>query len=212
MMTTMEEKVIGYARVSTPQQAEGNGIPIQKDAMKRYCHTNQLELVHIYTDEGISSYKERPEFKKLMEKVLTDSNINGVIVSDLTRFGRSTSELLTETGRILQTNKRFISVKESLDFSTKVGRMLFGILAVIAEFERETIVERMQAGREWAKVHGTKSGKPMCHPEAPINWKNVKYLRSVGCSWSKIAIQENVTATTLTHRAEKEGLWKVKRK
>jgi len=211
MGSNMSEKIIGYVRVSTSQQTEGYGIPIQKDSIQKYCQAHQLELVHIYTDEGISSYKDRPEFKKTMEKVLNDSSISGVIVSDLTRFGRSTSELLTETGKIIQTNKKFISVKETLDFSTKVGRMLFGILSVIAEFERETIVERMQAGREWAKVHGTKSGKPMCHPEKPIDWNNVKYLRGVGCSWSKIAIQEGVTATTLTHRAEKEGMWKVKR-
>jgi len=204
------DKVIGYVRVSTLKQAkEGHSLDYQKESIVGYCAvpSRNLDLITpLYIDKGLSAYKERPKFDRMMERLLSEDDIKGVIVSDLTRFGRSTEDLLTQINLIDEKGKKFISVKDNIDLSTKTGRLILGVLALIADYERETILERMQAGKEWAKVHGTRSGKPMCRPKKEIDWERVKDLRKAGLSWNKTARQVGVSTPTLIKRAKEEGL------
>jgi len=203
----MNKNFIGYVRVSTKTQAKGTSIEYQKEQIQKYCKVHNLNLSKIYTDKGISAYKKRPQFEALIEKVLNDENIEGVIVNDLTRFGRSTADLLFQINRIDGNGKLFISIKDNIDISTKTGKLLLGLLSVIADYERETIRERMEAGKEYAKVHGTKSGKPMNRPLAEIDWDKVIELRSYGLSWRKTSKQVGVSCTTLIKRAREEGYY-----
>ena len=200
------EKMLGYARVSTLTQIEGHSLNYQKEAITKYCKANDYVLDKIYVDEGISAYKHRPKFEIMMNRLLNEDDINGVVVQDLTRFGRSTDDLLIQIKTIDKNGKKFISIKDSIDISTKTGRLMLTMLSAIADYEKETIQERMQAGKEYAKVHGTKSGKPMCRPKADINWEQVKELRELGLSWNKTAKQVGVSTPTLIKRAKEEGL------
>jgi len=200
----MSEKIVGYVRVSTPGQAERFGIPVQEESIKRYCKANDFELVHIYKDEGISAYKERPAYQKMLKRLM-EPDINGVVVNDLSRFGRSTSDLIVGVKNILDNNKKFISIKEQLDFSSKTGRLMFALLSAIAEFEAETIHERMIAGLEYAKIHGTKSGRPCHRPKIEINWIEVKKWRDMGLSWSTTAKVMGLKSQTLIKRAKNQN-------
>jgi len=143
----------------------------------------------------------------MTEKLLSDKTLDGVIVHDLTRFGRSTADLLFQINRLDGNGKLFISIKDNIDISTKTGKLLLGLLSVIADYERETIRERMDAGKEYAKVHGTRSGKPMNRPFAVIDWDKVMELRGYGLSWRKTAKQVGVSCTTLIKRAREEGYY-----
>ena len=147
----MSEKLIGYGRVSTKSQIEGNSLNYQKEAIQNYCKINKIELIKIYEDKGLSAYKERPSFQKALKQVRENNDIDGIIVYDLSRFGRSTIQLITTIAEIDQLNKKFISLKENIDISTKTGRLILTILSAIADYERDLIIERMTAGREWAE-------------------------------------------------------------
>jgi len=201
-------RVVGYARVSTLKQLDrGHGIDVQIDAIKRYCKLHGYQLVQIYKDEGVSGAARRPAFQKAMERVLGDDSVSGIVVYDLSRFGRSTEDVLINLQQLQKAGKFFASIRENIDLSTSTGKLLLTMLAAIAEFERETILERMRAGLEWAKIHGTKSGKPMHRPPKKIDWKRVRELRKYGISWSKIAQIIGVSHNTLLRHAREKGVY-----
>ena len=183
----MHKKLIGYVRVSTKSQIEGNSLDYQKEAIQNYCKVNKIELIKIYVDEGLSAYKERPSFQMALKQIRENKDIDGIIVYDLSRFGRSTIELISTIAEIDQLNKKFISLKENIDISTKTGRLLLTILSAIADYERDLIIERMTAGREWAELNGSKSGLPCHRPEKKIPWDKVKKWRKYNISFTKIA-------------------------
>ena len=202
-----KKRLVGYTRVSTTKQTKGYSIEYQKDSIERYCKVFDYDLIRIYKDEGLSAYKDRPAYENMLLKVFNDETIDGVIVDDLTRFGRSTIDLLVQIKRLSEAGKKFISIKDTIDISTKNGKLLLTMLSAIADYERETILERMEAGKERAKLEGTKSGKPMHRPKAEIDWDTVKDLRKVGLSWTKTAKQVGVSVPTLIKRAKEEGFY-----
>jgi len=199
--------VLGYVRVSTKKQIEGHSLAYQKQAIEKFCKFKDYNLIKIYEDKGISSYKDRKQHKKMMKRLLSDDSIDGVVVNDLTRFGRSTQDLLLQIHDIDKSNKKFISVKDNIDISTKTGRLMLKMLSAIADYEAETIRERMQAGREWAQEHGTKSGKPIGRPKADIDWIKVKELRKHNISWNKTSDVVGVSTPTLIKRAKSKGIF-----
>jgi len=199
-------KMIGYARVSTLVQTEGHSIEYQKEAIQKYCQLHDISLVKIYKDEGFSALKERPDFEKAMKRVLLDKEVDGIIVRDLTRFGRSTDDLRINVFKINDAGKKFISLKENIDISTSSGKLVLTILSAIADYEREIIIDRMQSGKDWAKIHGTKSGKPMCRPKKIIDFNIVRDRRSHGYSFNKIAQELKVSVPTLISRCKEENV------
>jgi len=109
----LTKSFIGYVRVSTKQQISGNSLSYQKEAIETYCKINNIALVKIYSDEGISAYKERPSFKACINQIRNNSTINGVVVNELSRFGRSTVELISLITEIDQLGKQFVSIKNA---------------------------------------------------------------------------------------------------
>jgi len=197
--------IVGYLRVSTIKQIEGHSLKIQKESIENYCKLHKHNLVRIYEDKGISAFKDRPQFDKMMRRVLTDDNVHGIIVHSFTRFGRSTINLLNQIRDISDAGKTFISVKENIDLSDKTGKLLIVLLSAIAEYEIDIIKERMEAGKEYARIHGTKSGKPMHRPRKTIDWEKVTYYRDRKLSWNTIAKLMGVTSPTLIKHAREKG-------
>lgn len=199
-------KYIGYARVSTLRQVKQHSLDVQRDAIKKYCEANKYHLVKIYEDKGISAYKERPEFDTMMYQLL-NGDYQGVIIHDLTRFGRSTIDLLTNISEIDKAGKKFISIRDGFDLTTKIGKLLLGLLSLIADFERQTLIERIEAGKERARQYGTKSGKPMHRPPKKIDWQKVKEYKALKLSWTATAKLLHITPTTLIKRAKEKGVY-----
>jgi DNA invertase Pin-like site-specific DNA recombinase len=81
----------------------------------------------------------------------------------------------------------FISHQEALDTSTPMGRAMFTIIAAMAELERSVIRDRVVAGLEYARQHGTKSRRAIGRPRLVFRRDQVKELRARGMSWHKIA-------------------------
>jgi len=193
--------VVAYTRVSTRKQR----LDVQREEIERFCRYKNLNIYRWYEDKGVSGVLHRPNWERCLNTAINNDNIAGVVVYDLTRAGRSTSELLTNIQRLRNANKMFISVKENIDTTTKEGRLLLNLLAAMAEFERETIKERMAAGREYAKKHGTKSGNPLHRPRRPIDWGEVRKLRRMGASWRFISRYVGMSVAQLIKRAREEA-------
>lgn len=139
---------IGYIRVSDFEQTEN----LQIDAL------NAAKCDVIYSDHGISGAKtERKGLSSLFAKLKKGDTL---VVWKLDRLGRSTIHLLLMLDELRKKGIDFVALTQGIDTTTAIGRMLFGQLAVFAEFEREQIRERTKAGMKAAKARGKHVGRP----------------------------------------------------
>lgn len=138
---------VGYVRISTKEQNTA-----RQDELMR-----NLEVEKVYTDRMSGKNMERPELQKMMDFV-REGDI--VIVESFSRFARNTKDLLDLTSTLKDKGVRFVSQKESIDTNTPAGKMMLTIFASLAEFERETILERQAEGIAIAKADGRMNGRP----------------------------------------------------
>ncbi len=137
-----------YIRVSTDaQREEGYSIDAQKEMLTAYCVSKGIKKYEYYIDGGFSgSNIDRPELKRLIEDV-KNSKINCVLVYKLDRLSRSQKDTLYLIEDVFNPhNVDFISLNESMDTSTPLGRLMLGILSAFAQLERENIRERTSMG------------------------------------------------------------------
>ncbi|WP_063552688.1 recombinase family protein [Burkholderia territorii] len=139
---------IGYARVSTDEQH----LDLQLAALTNYG------CVTIFSDQGISgACFDRPGLRDAL-KLATVGNT--LVVWRLDRLGRSLSHLITVVGNLGDAGVEFVSLTESIDTRSPVGRFTFHMIAALAEFERSLISERTRAGLASARERGSRPGRP----------------------------------------------------
>ncbi len=141
-------KVAIYARVSTQEQAvEGTSLEYQSDQLTKYCEAQGWGVVQQYVDPGHTGKDgDRPGLKRL----LVDAKLgmfSKVIVFKLDRLARKLRLMLELEEKLKDCGIGILSVKETIDTSTSIGRTVFQVLGLVAEWEREAIVERTTAGR-----------------------------------------------------------------
>lgn len=145
---------IGYVRVSDKDQTEA----LQLDALKAEGCTK------IYSDHGVSGGKVvRPALDEMMKEL---SHGDTLTVWKLDRLGRSTIHLLQILNDLQERGVAFHAITQGIDTRTAVGRMIYGQLAVFAEYERNLISERTKAGMAAAKARGVHVGRPRRHSNA----------------------------------------------
>src|ERR687893_767691 len=139
--------LIGYARVSTQDQT----LNLQKDALEKNGCSK------IFTDTASGAKAERIGLEEALEYVREGDTL---VVWRLDRLGRSLKHLI-ETISQLDTRKiGFKSLTENIDTTTSGGKLIFHIFGALAEFERDLIKERTQAGLEAARERGRRGGRP----------------------------------------------------
>jgi DNA invertase Pin-like site-specific DNA recombinase len=146
-----------YARVSTTEQEPEN----QLIELRAFAKVRGYEAIE-FVDKGFSGSLEadkRPAMANLM-KAAQRHQIKAVIVWDFSRFARSMKQLVLGLDQFRGWGVDFISYREGIDTSTSTGRMIFGMIASLAEFEREVIRERVIAGVKRAKSQGVVLGRP----------------------------------------------------
>ncbi len=139
-----------YIRVSTDAQAEeGYSIDAQKEQLSAYCVSKGIKNYKFYIDGGWSgSNINRPEIQKLINDV-NNNKISHVIVYKLDRLSRSQKDTLYLIEDVFNPhNVDFVSLNESMDTSTPMGRLMLGILSAFAQLERENIRLRTRMGME----------------------------------------------------------------
>jgi len=169
-----------YARVSTHA---GQNPEMQLAELREFCQRRGWQVAGEYVDLGISGAKEkRPQLDRLLincRKRLIDI----VVVYRYDRFARSLRQLVNALCEFDALGIQFLSLHEGVDTSTPNGRLVFGIFASIAEFERELIRERVRSGMAAARARGARIGRP----RKPVDAAKVAELRAQGASWRAIA-------------------------
>jgi DNA invertase Pin-like site-specific DNA recombinase len=139
--------LIGYARVSTGDQ----DLALQLDALKA------AGCARCFSDTASGSLTERPQLKRALEELRDGEDT--LVVWRLDRLGRSLRHLIELIGELERRQLGFRSLTEGIDTTTSSGRLVFHIFGAIAEFERQLIRERTQAGLKAARARGRLGGR-----------------------------------------------------
>jgi site-specific DNA recombinase len=155
------ERVALYMRVSSEEQRDRETIEIQREFLEQYCRLYGLEIVEVYADDGISGtvpLHERPAGRRLLEDA-REGRFTTVLVSKLDRLGRSLLVIVDAHDRLDAVGTTLRSGREPIDTSNPSGRLIFQMLASFAEYDRENIRERTQAGLHRAFRSGKYMGR-----------------------------------------------------
>jgi len=194
-------KLLGYVRVSTVKQSRQFSLSAQKESIQEYCKMKKHKLAAI-EEESRSAVGERPVFDETLNLVLENDNIDGLIIAKLDRMGRSVKDLADIGERLKEKGKQLISVHDNLDTSTANGRLLFNMLAAIAEYERELLLERTKEGRKRAQAEG----KLMHRPRKEIDLNELKSLYLQEVPIAQLARVFDVHKDTVRRRLDEMGL------
>ncbi len=178
-----------YARVSTKN---GQHPEMQLEELRAYCQRRACEIAGEYVDAGISGAKER---RPALDRLLADCRkrrVDAVVVYRYDRFARSLRQLVNALEEFRSLGVDFISLHEGVDTSTPNGRLVFGIFASIAEFERELIRDRVRSGLAAAKARGKRLGRP----RAAVDASRIAVLRAQGRSWAAISRETGISKGT----------------
>ena len=149
---------IGYARVSTDgQAADGVSLDAQRARIAEYCQFSSTKLVQTFTD-GLSGKRadNRPGLQKALQAVCQRKGV--LVIYSLSRLGRSTRDLIDLSDRIQRSGADLVSLTEQIDTTSAAGKMVFRMLAVLAEFERDLVSERTTAALAHQRTSGRKTG------------------------------------------------------
>jgi DNA invertase Pin-like site-specific DNA recombinase len=185
-----------YCRVSTVGKGQSNEMQIRE--LKEYVERRGWELAGEYLDCGISGSKERrPQLDKLMADA-GRRKFDCVLVYRYDRFARSLRHLVNALEEFRALGIDFVSLHEGVDTSTPNGRLVFGIFASIAEFERELIRDRVKSGLRNAVARGKKLGRP----RRTLDSSRIAALRARGYGWKKIAREMDCGVSTVLRVAQ----------
>lgn len=138
--------LIGYARVSTQDQT----LNLQTDALKR------IGCDKIFTDMTSGTRAERPGLQDAMDHLRAGDTL---VVWRLDRLGRTLKHLIATISDLNERGIGFKSLQENMDTTTSGGKLIFHIFGALAEFEREVIRERTNAGLQAARARGRFGGR-----------------------------------------------------
>ncbi|MEJ1815942.1 recombinase family protein [Clavibacter michiganensis] len=148
-------RLLGYTRVSTTSQ----DAQLQLDALVK----DGVQKRDVFADvtSGSRAAIERPGMKKLLEYAEDGDTI---VVWRIDRLGRSMLDVLSTVKLLRERGVQIRSISDGIDPATTSGRLMLGMLASLAEYERELIVERVNAGIAVARGNGTRFGRPLSDP------------------------------------------------
>jgi len=182
-----------YARVSmTGQDPE-----LQLRELREYVKQRGFVLHKEYVDRVTGDFAKRKKKRKqpdpAYQELMADVNkrlVDCVIVWKFDRFARSLTVLVNALDHFKKLGVEFISYTQSIDTTTALGRFFYNVIGSFAEFEKEMIVERVNAGLANARAKGVQLGRPEKDPSAA---RRIQTLREEGWSFRKIADREKLS-------------------
>jgi len=156
---------MSYCRVSTIEQTEGTSIQNQINMIQSYCTMKGIELTSTYIDGGVSGsipLSERPEGKKLVDTLCTQTEPVCVVITKLDRGFRSASDCLNnvEMWETMNIGLHILNLGgQTIDTISSAGKFFLTVMAGAAELERNMIRERCNEGRKIRKLQGRRLGQ-----------------------------------------------------
>lgn len=179
---------VGYARVSTGDQ----------DPELQLQQLQGCDRVFVEHASGLR--EDRPELRACLDYIRPGDTL---VVWKLDRLGRSLAHLVRTAEQLQERGIGFVSMTEKIDTQTPHGRLLFGLLAVLAEFERALIRERVVAGIAAAKANGRRGGRPAAL--SPERIRVMHEMLSSGRSQAEVARVLGVSRWTIIRAVSKQG-------
>ena len=152
-------RVAVYARVSTSEQTTQN----QLLELRRYVQARGWVATE-FVDEGVSGSKDRRPALDALTTAVRRHQVDAVVCWRLDRLGRNLRHLVLLLDEWQSRGIAFVTLGEGIDTSTPAGRLVAGLLASVAEFERSRIQERIHAGLKRARSQGKRIGRPRATP------------------------------------------------
>jgi len=182
-------RVFAYCRVSTGDQTTDN--QVAEIAAAGFALDERRIITE--TISGSSAANERPGFVKLLDRLERDDVL---VVTKLDRLGRNAMDLRATVERLEASGVRVHCLAlGGIDLTSPAGKMTMGVIAAVAEFERDLLIERTNAGLARAKKEGKKFGRP---PALGDNDKQLVHgLLDAGVGISEIARDMRVSRQTI---------------
>lgn len=188
----LSRNVVGYARVST----RGQSLDSQVDALVA------AGAVRVFQEYASGATQARARWKDCLD-YLQPGNV--LLVADLTRLGRSTSDLADIVTVLGKRGIGFRSLAEPwLDTTSAHGKLIFDMFASLAEYERSRLSERTKAGLAAAKARGRLGGRP--RSMTPGKLETARQLRNEGKSLKETAERLSVSVSSLTRALSRNDL------
>lgn len=178
----MPKRVGIYLRVSKDEQTVEN----QRLDLMRVVEQRGWTVVEEYVDHGISGAKgrdKRPAFDRLC-KDAKHGKLDLVAAWSIDRIGRSLAHLVAFVDELREANVGLYLHQQQVDTSTATGRAFLQMAAIFAEFERNTLIERINAGIARARAQGRRIGRP---PVSSATERRIRELREEGLGKLRIA-------------------------
>jgi DNA invertase Pin-like site-specific DNA recombinase len=178
--------ILGYARVSTRDQS----VALQVDALRA------AGCEKVVTEVASGARADRPILNRLLEEAREG---DAVVIWKLDRLGRSLAHLVATVNTLAARGIGLRSLNDPIDTTTPQGRLVFNMFASLAEFERDLIRERTQAGLTAARARGRKGGRPKGLPTKALSTASAAetLYREGKLTAQQIAEQLHISKSTL---------------
>lgn len=196
--------IYAYYRVSNSDQNYNS----QKLGVEEYCKRCGYKIDKEVIDEGISGTvkaKDRHLWKIIKESQKGD----WVITSELSRIGRSTTDVLQTLNTLSQKGVNVYFVKQAMQLDqSPMGKMMTAILSAFAEMERDLISQRTKEGLERAKREGKHVGRPFGsgNTHFKVEEEDIRLCRRSGLNWKQIGHYLNIDRTTAMRYGKMWGI------
>lgn len=187
---------VGYIRVSTERQAnEGVSLEAQRARIEAWAAANGADLVAVHVDAGLSGGRadNRPALQAALAEACKRKAV--VVVYSLSRLARSTRDAIDIAERLDKSGADLVSLSERIDTTSAAGRMIFRMLAVLSEFERDQISERTATAMHHKRTVGEYIGGV-----APYGWQ------VAGDGVTLEAVEAEQTVITMANELRAAGL------
>lgn len=182
-------RVFAYCRVSTTDQTTDN--QISEIAAGGFA-VNENRVISETISGSVAAF-ERPQFSRLVDRLESGDVL---LVTKLDRLGRNAMDVRSSVERLASAGVRVHCLAlGGVDLCSPAGRMTMGVIAAVAEFERDLLIERTQSGLKRAKAEGKALGRPSVL--SPSQKAEVIQRRAKGESFSKLARAFAVTKSAI---------------
>jgi putative DNA-invertase from lambdoid prophage Rac len=193
----VRERAATYHRASTLDQDAA----LAREELRRAAEARGYEIVEVIEEHGSGARNDRPGLLHVLDLARRGA-IDVVVCWKLDRFGRSALDLLANIRALGDAGVRFIAITQGLDIKPvgdPMSRLLVTMLAAVAEFERDLIIERTKLGVSKARSRGVRLGRPPAL--GPMEARLVALRREQGASWRSIAREIGCTPSAARRAA-----------